>query len=86
VREFSFTFYISVQKTERCLFRLVTKVTTDERHERAVPCLHARGKGTVRLYGWSYADIHTNDIDLDILNLCTLTAGECRVVFINPYT
>jgi hypothetical protein len=65
-------------------FRLVTKVTRHERREIAVPCLHALGTGTVRLYGWSYADIHTNDIDLDILILRTLTAGEYKVDFINP--
>jgi len=85
VREFSFTFYIYVQKTD-VSFRLVTKVTRRERHEIAVPYHHARGKGTVRLYGWSYADIHTNDIDLGILILRTLTAGEYKVVFINPST
>jgi hypothetical protein len=51
-----------------------------------VRCLHARGTGTARLYGWSYADIHTNDIDLDINILRTLTASEYKVVFINPST
>jgi hypothetical protein len=51
-----------------------------------VPFLQEHGTGTVILSGWSYTDIHTNNIDLDILILRALTAGKYKVVFINKTT
>jgi hypothetical protein len=50
-----------------------------------VPSLRTCGSGTLRLSGWSYTDIHTN-IDLDILILRALAAGEHKVDFFSPTT